>query len=208
MTTHPLWRPYDPPTDEEIAAARVGCRSVAAPIEVVAPDSAWTDDYRSVRRQVTDALGDRVLAIEHVGSTAVPGLWAKPVIDVDVTVVSSADEPAWLPDLEAAGLELRVREPEWEEHRCLRGLVPATNVHVWSPGAQEAQRHVAFRDWLRTHEGDRAAYADLKRSLARYGAFTDVMAYNNAKAGLIYDIYEQIFNADPTYAHDRRPRTV
>ena len=83
------------------------------------------------------ALGDRALSVRHVGSTSVPGLWAKPIIDVDLIVADSGDEAAYLPELEAAGFVLRVREPEWEEHRCLRGTDPASNLHVWSPGSEE-----------------------------------------------------------------------
>ena len=201
---HPLWRPYEPPTDEEIARARV-TPVPPAPVEVVAPDPGWPEDFERVRARILDALGARALSVEHVGSTAVPGLWAKPVIDVDVTVADSGDEASYLPDLEAAGLELRVREPEWEEHRCLRGEDPAANVHVWSTGCIEAGRHLAFRDWLRENEDDRAAYAALKRDLAKQG-FTDVMDYNIAKGGLIYDIYERILAGDPAHPHTPRPR--
>jgi GrpB-like predicted nucleotidyltransferase (UPF0157 family) len=201
---HPLWQPSDPPTDEEIAQARVA-PVVPAPVEVVPPDPGWVDDFRRVRSQVLDALGERVLSIEHVGSTSVPGLWAKPVIDVDVTVADSGDEAAYLPDLEAAGFVLTVREPDWEQHRCLRGSAPAANVHVWSPGSVEARRHLAFRDWLLEHEDDRTMYGDLKAKLAAQG-FTDVMVYNNAKGGLIYDIYERIFAADPAHPHTPHPR--
>jgi GrpB-like predicted nucleotidyltransferase (UPF0157 family) len=202
--THPLWRPYDPPTPEEIARARVAPVE-AAVVEVVAPDPAWPEAFQHLRRSLVEVLGERALAIEHVGSTSVPGLWAKPLIDVDLTVADSGDEAAYLPDLEAAGFELRVREPEWEEHRCLRGAAPAANVHVWSPGAVEPRRTAAFRDWLRTHADDRDAYAALKRDLATRG-FTDVMDYNNQKAALIYDIYERIFAADPAHPHTPRPR--
>ena len=148
-----------------------------------------------------------MLAIEHVGSTSVPGLWAKPLIDVDLTVADSADEPAYVPAMEAAGFVLRGREPEWEEHRMFRGADPTSNVHVWSPGAIEPRRTAAFRDWLREDEHDRAAYADLKRTLAKQG-YTDVMDYNTAKGGLIYDIYERIFAADPAHEHSPRPRAT
>lgn len=202
--THPLWRPYDPPTTEQIAAARVAPTDRAV-VEVVAPDPSWPDQFERVRALVREALEERALAVEHVGSTAVPGLWAKPVIDVDLTVADSADEPAYLSDLEAAGFVLRVREPEWEQHRMLRGVDPAANVHVWSPGSAEARRHRMFRDWLITHPDDRAAYAALKRELGAQG-FTDAMQYNNHKAGLVYDIYERIFAADPDHPHTARPR--
>ncbi len=202
--THPLWRPYDPPSDEEIARARVAPTDHTV-VEVVAPDASWPEQFSAVRTAVETALGDRALSVRHVGSTSVPGLWAKPIIDVDLIVADSADEAAYLPDLEAAGFELRVREPEWEEHRCLRGTDPPSNLHVWSPGSEEPARHAAFRDWLITQPDDREAYAAVKRDLATQG-FTDAMQYNNAKAGLIYDIYERIFTADPDHPHSPHPR--
>jgi GrpB-like predicted nucleotidyltransferase (UPF0157 family) len=204
VRTHPLWRPYELPSDQEITRARVRPH-VPEPVEVVAPDPGWPAAFQRLRERISEALGPVALEIEHVGSTAVPGLWAKPVIDVDLVVPDSGDEPAYLPALEAAGFELRVREPEWEQHRCFRGFDPAANVHVFSPGAQESQRQRRFRDRLIAHADDRAAYADLKRSLAQQG-FTDVMQYNNAKAGLIYDIYERIFLSDPAVPHDPHPR--
>ncbi|HTW14464.1 MAG TPA: GrpB family protein [Nocardioides sp.] len=201
MDTHPLWRPYDVPSEEEIAQARVRAH-VPEQIEVVPPDPAWPARYDEVRRLVEQALGERVQEIVHIGSTSVPGLHAKPVIDVSVTVADTEREEDYLPALAAAGFVLTVREPE---HRCLRLADPRTNLHVWNPGAAEPRRHVAFRDWLTGHADDLAAYSDLKCSLAGEG-FTDVMLYNNRKAGLIYDIYERIFAADPEHPHTPQPR--
>ena len=206
MRTHPLWRPFETPSEEAIGAARAELGVWApAPVDVVPPDPAWPRWYVAARDRVVDALGDRVLAIEHVGSTAVPGLWAKPTIDIDLTVADSADEDAWLPDLESAGFVLRVREPDWEEHRMLRGQDPSTNVHVFSPGALEPARHLLFRDWLRTHPEDRDRYAEVKREVAGRG-FTDGMLYNNAKAWFVYDLYEKVFDGDPHHEHDPHPR--
>ncbi|MFT3871807.1 MAG: GrpB family protein [Nocardioides sp.] len=170
MHTHPLWRPYETPSMEEINAARLEVGAPASvPVEVVAPDPDWPKWYESVSDRIRGALGERALAIEHVGSTAVLGLWAKPLIDVDLTVADSADEDAWLPDLVAAGFVLRVREPEWEEHRLVRGTDPDSNVHIFSLGAQESQRVRMFRDWLRTHPEDRDACSTTTR---RHGSST------------------------------------
>jgi GrpB-like predicted nucleotidyltransferase (UPF0157 family) len=205
MATHPLWRPYELPSDEEIVAARVNAPQRGVPIAVVESDPAWREVYAALEAQVRETLGDRVLAIEHFGSTAVPGLAAKPVIDIDLTVADSADESAYVPDMEAAGWVLRIREPEFEEHRLLRLEEPECNLHVWSPGAHEPQRHRAFRDWLISHADDRERYAAAKHAAAAEG-FTDGMHYNNAKAWVVYDIYERIFAADPAHPHDPRPR--
>jgi GrpB-like predicted nucleotidyltransferase (UPF0157 family) len=202
---HPLWRPYHRPSDEEIAKARV-VEVGPERVEMRDPDPRWPDEFGRLEMRIRDALGELVLSLEHIGSTSVPGLCAKPVIDADLTVPDSADEAAYVPAMEAVGFVLRGREPAWEEHRMFRGADPTSNVHVWSPWAVEPRRTRMFRDWLRTHEGDRAAYAELKRSLAARG-FTDVMHYNNAKGGLVYDIYERIFAADPEHEHDPHPRT-
>ena len=205
VRTHPLWRPYELPDDEQIARARIHPH-VSEVVEVAPPDPAWPDWFAWVRDRITTALGPLAVRIEHVGSTSVPDLWAKPVIDVDLAVPDSTDESAYVPALEAAGFELRVREPEWEQHRLFRGHAPESNVHVFSPAAREPQRQRLFRDWLTTNDNDREAYGNLKRALAQR-EFSDVMHYNNAKASLIYDIYERIFLTDPTSAHDPHPRT-
>ena len=204
MPTHPLWRPFELADLEEVAKVRVGGQPPRT-IEVVPYDRRWPADFERMAAGVRAALGARVLALEHVGSTAVPGLAAKPVIDADLTVADSADEAAYVPDLEAAGFRLRIREPEWEQHRLLTLEDPRTNLHVFSPAAREPRRHVLFRDWLRASNDDRASYATLKSVLGRRG-FTDGMDYNNHKAALVYDIYEKVFAADPAHPHDPRPR--
>ncbi len=166
---------------------------------------AWPAQFEQVAAVVWTALGDRVLALEHVGSTGVPGLAAKPVIDVDLTVRDPDDEASYVPDLEAVRFGLRIRQPDWEQHRLLVDVELGTHLHVFPPSAGEPARHVAFRDWLRGTEADRLAYGRLKTELAGRG-FTDGMAYNNHKAALVYDIYERIFSADPAHPHTPRPR--
>lgn len=203
MATHPLWRPFAL-VDIDDTSGLVD-RSPSRPIQVVAYDAAWPARYEEVRQRVVAALGPRVLSIEHVGSTAVPGLAAKPVIDVDLTVADSADEAAYVPDLASVGFALRWRDPEWQEHRILHAEAPDANLHVISPGDREAGRHLLFRDWLRAHADDREAYASLKLELGGRG-FTHSMDYNNHKAALVYDIYEKAFAADPEHQHDPQPR--
>ena len=205
-TTHPLWQPYQELTEEEWASARVRPDLRSRPVVVVAPDPGWPAAYERVRAALEAALGDRLLDVAHVGSTSVPGLWAKPVIDVDVTVADSGDEAAYVPALEAEGFELRLREPDWQEHRLVTYADPAANVHVFSPGAIEPQRHLAFARWLAEHPTELAMYADLKRQLAVELADGDMVHYSNAKAGLVYDIYERIFAADPAHIHEPQPR--
>jgi GrpB protein len=96
-------------------------------------------------------LGERVVRLEHVGSTSAPGLAAKPIIDIPLVVPDSADEPAYVPDLEAAGYRLVIREPEWFQHRCFKGPDSNVNLHVYSPGCPEIKRYLLFRGRLRAH---------------------------------------------------------
>jgi len=123
--------------------------------------------------------------IEHVGSTSVPGLAAKPIIDILLLVMDSADEAAYLPDLEAAGYQLQFREPEWYEHRFLRDA--GVQVHVFSVGAAEVERMLLFRDVLRTRSEERELYERTKRELAaRRWAY--VQDYADAKSSVIEEI--------------------
>ena len=108
---------------------------------------------------ITGALGGSAVAVEHVGSTSVPDLAAKPVINMDVTVADPRDESAYVPALARCGFVLMVREPWWYEHRLLRRTDPACNLHVFSADCAECERHLIFRDWLRGHPEDRALYA-------------------------------------------------
>ena len=204
MATHPLWRPFELTDLQQSDAAVVG-PSPPGIVHVVPYDEAWPERATALLPAIRDALGDRVLALEHVGSTSVPGLAAKPVLDVVLTVADPADEAAYVPALEPLGLVLHIREPEWEEHRMLTRPDRSVNLHVFGPTATEPHRLVAFRDWLRTHDDDRAAYGALKTSLADQG-FERVMDYNNHKAELVYDIYERIFVADRAHEHDPQAR--
>ena len=160
-------------------------------VRIVAADPGWPAQFAALAVVIAEGLGDRALEIEHVGSTAVPGLPAKPVIDIDLTVADSAREQDYVPDLERRGFELVIREPWWGEHRCLRGADPTCNLHVWSPGAAELERHLIFRDWLRAHPEDRARYAEEKRAAAAdtRAAGGHSMDYNLRKQAVLREIY-------------------
>ncbi|GAA4426375.1 GrpB family protein [Georgenia halophila] len=169
----------------------------AEAIAIVPAEPRWSADFELLAGIVREALGPLALDVEHVGSTSVPGLPAKPVIDLDLTVASSADEPAWLPQLEAAGFVLTVREPWWYEHRCLRFAEPRANLHVFAPDCPEAARHKIFRDWLREHPEDVALYRDAKLGAAdeANAAGEHVMQYNARKQQVIREIYHRAFTA-------------
>jgi GrpB-like predicted nucleotidyltransferase (UPF0157 family) len=101
-----------------------------------------------------------------VGSTSVPDLAAKPVIDIVLVVIDSADETAYVRLLEAAGYQLHLREPDWYEHRLLKGPDTDVNLHAFSLGTPEIDRMLLFRDWLRANPEDRQLYVQTKRDLA------------------------------------------
>jgi GrpB-like predicted nucleotidyltransferase (UPF0157 family) len=157
-----------PPTPEaELRATTIGeLKRHDAPITLVEYDPEWPRLFEREERRLREALGDLALRIEHTGSTSVPGLAAKPIIDIVLVVPDSADESAYVPQLEAAGYVLRIREPDWYEHRLFKGPDTNVNVHTFSPGCPEIERMVGFRDWLSTHDDDRNLYERAKRELA------------------------------------------
>jgi len=156
-------------------------------VEVVDYDPAWPALFEGEAAKVRAALGAAVLAIEHVGSTSVPGLAAKPVIDINLTVADSADEAAYAAAVEAAGYRLLHREPDWFEHRMFKGRDPEVNLHVFSAGCPELDRVRMFRDWLRANDEDRALYAATKRDLAGRD-WAHVQDYAEAKTAVVLEI--------------------
>ena len=160
-------------------------------------DVSWPAEYERVAGLIRTALGPAVLALDHVGSTAVPGLAAKPVIDVDLTVADGAAEARYVPALEASGFQLVVREPWWYGHRLLRHREPACNLHVWSPECPEAARHIIFRDWLRANPDECEFYLRAKRAASEetMAVAGDVEAYNAHKQAVIRQIYRRAFTA-------------
>ena len=150
--------------------------------------------FVAARSSLTEALGDLIIDVEHVGSTAVPGLAAKPVIDIDLIIGDTAEEAAYLPALERLGYRLVLREPWWHGHRMLLSAAEDVNLHVWPQGAPEPVRHRLFRDWLRSHPQDRELYAATKRRLARDTADRPG-DYSLAKNDVIDEIYARIFAA-------------
>ena len=175
-------------TDEELQAVTVGERKPHnAPVAMAEYDPAWPPLFEREAQRIRLALGDTVVRLEHTGSTSVPGLAAKPIIDMTLIVPNSGDESAYVPQLEAAGYVLRIREPEWHEHRLLKGPDTDVNLHVFSPGIVELERMVGFRDWLRTHDDDLALYERTKRELAAK-TWRHVQHYADAKTAVVEEI--------------------
>jgi GrpB-like predicted nucleotidyltransferase (UPF0157 family) len=159
----------------------------AAPIRIVDYDPAWPRQFEQEENRIRAALGARVLRIEHVGSTSVPGLPAKPVIDIVLAVADSAMEADYAPALEGAGYEFHIREPGWFEHRMFKGPEKNVNLHVFPAGCPEIDRMLAFRDRLRTSESDRELYARTKRELARQ-PWQRAQDYADAKTPVVQEI--------------------
>ena len=174
--------------EEQLRKATVGeLKPFNGRIRLADYDPTWPDLFEREAARIRSVLGDRVMQLEHVGSTSVPGLPAKPQIDILLVVPDSADEAAYVAPLEAAGYRLTIREPDWHEHRLLKGPDTNINLHVFSPGSSEPDRMLSFRDWLRTHEHDRRRYEHAKRELSTR-TWKYVQNYADAKTEVVEGI--------------------
>jgi GrpB-like predicted nucleotidyltransferase (UPF0157 family) len=168
---------------EELDAVLIGGREPVT-ITVVEYDARWPAMFEELALRIREALGPAALGVEHIGSTAVPGLAAKPIIDVLLTVAEVQDEQGYVPSLAEAGLQLRVREPG---HRMLRTPQRTAHVHVYEPDAPAVQAYRDLRDRLRSDRRDRELYAATKRRLARR-SWADMNEYADAKSEVIGEI--------------------
>jgi len=183
--------------DDYMSSVTIGeRRRVDGPVHLADYDPDWPVLYKREAARVRGLLGDRVRLLEHVGSTSVPGLPAKPVLDMLLAVADSADEPAYVPSLESGGYALWIREPDWHEHRLFKGPDTNVNLHTFSAGCIESDRMLLFRDWLRTNPADRDRYLAVKRELAERN-WTNVQQYAEAKSDIIADILARA-SAPPT----------
>jgi len=191
--------------EDDLRAVTIGeLRPLAGKIELAPYDPAWPAMFAREAARIRAALADRLLLLEHVGSTAVPGLVAKPQIDILLVVASSPDEAAYVPALEAAGYVLRIREPSWHEHRLLKGPDTDINLHVFSRGCPEIDRMLQFRDWLRESKPDRELYAHTKRELSRRD-WTYTQEYADAKTAIVEEIFARALANRRADAPSQRP---
>ena len=177
-------------TEEELRAALVSGSLSTGRVVLVDYDSEWPRLFAREEERIRAALGERALQVEHTGSTSIPGLAAKPIIDIVLVVADSTDEAAYVPPLEGAGYVLRIREPDWFEHRLLKGTDPAANVHVFSPGCVEVERMLLFRDRLRANDAERELYERTKRELSQR-EWKFVQHYADAKSEVVEGIIER-----------------
>lgn len=186
---------HAPLTEEQILAAKVGqLIPLNGTIYLADYDPAWPRYFEYESTRIHAILGTRVLLLEHVGSTSVPELAAKPRIDMLLVVADSSDEPAYVPDLARAGYVLNIREPDWYEHRVFKGSERDINLHVFSPGCPEIERMLLFRDWLREHHADRQLYERTKRELA-CKTWKYTQNYADAKTAVVEEILSRARNA-------------
>jgi GrpB-like predicted nucleotidyltransferase (UPF0157 family) len=175
-------------TEEQLRSVTVGeLRPLVGRVQIVDYDPEWPALYAREERRIRDVLGERAVLIEHAGSTSVPGLAAKPIIDMVLAVPDSTDEQAYVPDLEAAGYVMTIREPDWYEHRLFKGPDTNINLHVFSAGCEEIDRMLLFRDWLRGNDEDRELYERTKRELAARD-WKYVQHYADAKTAVVQQI--------------------
>jgi GrpB-like predicted nucleotidyltransferase (UPF0157 family) len=175
-------------TEEQIHASHVGeLTPHSGTIYLAAYDPEWPRLFVREAGRIRGALGDRALVLEHVGSTSIPGIAAKPRIDILLIVPDSSDEPAYVPALEAAGYRLHIREPGWYEHRVFKGPDTNVNLHVFSPDCPEIERMLLFRDHLRRDTADRELYQRTKGDLAQR-EWKYVQNYADAKAAVVEEI--------------------
>jgi GrpB-like predicted nucleotidyltransferase (UPF0157 family) len=153
-------------------------------VELKTYDPQWPVQYAIEAERVHAVLGARASRVEHVGSTSVPGLTAKPIIDMLLVVADSSAEADYVPPMEGAGYTLRIREPDWYEHRLFKGPLANINLHVFSAGCPEIPRMIDFRDHLRADAEDRELYQRTKQELAaRHWHY--VQEYADAKTEVI-----------------------
>ncbi|MGA5427774.1 GrpB family protein [Streptomyces koyangensis] len=182
-----------PMTDQEIEAAYVtDAPRLDGPVTLAPYDPRWPEAYAALAARIGERLAPLPHRVDHAGSTSVPGLPAKPVLDLVLTVPDPAEEDAYVPALAPLGLHLTIREPDWYAHRLLRGTpghpaADAVNLHVFPEDCPETARMLRFRDHLRDSEADRELYARTKRELAaRTWRYTQ--QYADAKSEVVAEI--------------------
>jgi GrpB-like predicted nucleotidyltransferase (UPF0157 family) len=188
-------------TDEQIRAVHVGeLKELNQSVHIAEYDPEWPQLFEREAARIRAVLGERVLQLEHVGSTSVLGLAAKPKIDILLVVTDSADEPAYVPAMEAGRYVLHVREPGWYEHRLFKSPDTDINLHVFPAGCVEIERMLIFRDWLRAHADDRQLYENAKRELAKQ-EWKYVQNYADAKSAVVQEILARAYAIRESDSH-------
>lgn len=190
-----ILEPYE---DKPELVERIASRKVQPPIAIIEPNPEWPQRFEEVKERIEKALGPLILEVAHVGSTSVPGLPAKDIIDVDLTLKNATHEASFVKPLEEAGFRYLLHEPQWHQHRFFVEDWPKAyhvNLHVWGPDSPETVRHLIFRDWLRKTPADQELYAKAKREAAEQTAVAgdSMMDYTLRKDKILQEILERAF---------------
>ncbi|EZH65211.1 hypothetical protein DH09_16330 [Bacillaceae bacterium JMAK1] len=178
-------------SDEELQAITVGERKLHNnTIDLQEYDPTWPTQYQAEEEKIHRALQSEVVQLEHVGSTSIPGMSAKPIIDIILVVHDSAEESGYVQALESVGYKLIIREPDWYEHRMLKRNDEGVNLHVFSEGCEESTRMLAFRDHLRANEEDFLLYKQKKQELSKH-TWRHVQHYADAKSEVVKEIIQR-----------------
>lgn len=175
---------------------RISFRSSLQPIEILPSNPTWSETFSLMKGRIVTALGDKAVEVHHTGSTSIPDLPAKDVIDIDLVVPDIRDEAAYVEPLEQAGFQFLFREPPWHGHRFfVSKSEPAVNLHVWGPDCPEVTRHLIFQERLLRCPEDKALYWEVKMDAARATreAGGDVLDYNLRKQSVIRQILRRAF---------------
>jgi GrpB-like predicted nucleotidyltransferase (UPF0157 family) len=159
------------------------------PIKVVVYDEEWPARFASWRDLIAGALEGAALRIDHIGSTAVPGLAAKPIVDVQVSVPDMSAEEMYVPALERLGVQLRSRDDLHRFFRPFAGRPRDAHIHACPAGSEWERRHLLFRDYLRANRAACEVYAEAKREASQVW-MDDGWAYTDAKSEVILNIME------------------
>ena len=195
----PIAQIINPEAEKPELVERIAFRTISPPITIQEYNSEWPRRFKDVKNCITEALGTTiVLEILHTGSTSVPGLPAKDIIDVDLTLKDVLDEASYVKPLEDAGFRFLLREPHWYQHRFFVANWPDcyhVNLHAWSEDSPEVARHCIFRDWLIKTPADVELYAKVKEKAAEEtalsgGSMADYAVY---KGRAIHEILQRAF---------------
>lgn len=184
--------------DDPSKVQHIAPSNIKRDVAIVDYNPSWPSHYQSFREGIISALGPLAVTVSHVGSTSVPGLRAKDVIDIDLTVPDILEEDAYVPLLVREGWTFRLREPTWHQHRFFSRDEPyAGNLHVWGPDCAEAERHLIFREWLLHNPADKELYMQAKHRAATDTVKVDgtVTDYNQRKEKTIREILERAFRS-------------
>jgi GrpB-like predicted nucleotidyltransferase (UPF0157 family) len=157
------------------------------PVRLAESDPGWPALFEREAARIRAVLGEQVRLLEHIGSTSVPGLAAKPIVDILLVVADPADESSYVHSLTRAGYRLVIREPDWHQHRAFKGPDTDINLHVHAADSPEIDRHLRFRDHLRADDADRQLYERTKRELAGRH-WTYIQQYADAKSDVVEEI--------------------